>query len=309
MSPTIYNQSDLIELGKKFKTIGSRVLFITSNNRDEREPVELIKKLFIENSLTFIEHNQPENVNKKLLIDTIERAKNFNIQLIITIGQLNQRIAGRFISNELKLPYFEMLTSFDNPILLNPILPIPSRAYDNFELQPIETTVINGIISLESMVKNRSEAENTLSLISLIFDIAQLICCNTFDPYLVFEGKNLIERILESIKGNTNTVKELLYFGLSTARFNSLTDIYPQELTIICLLISNRFQLNRRILQAKILPWILDESFPELANTIREELSDYGVNGRISELGLSPNQLFSIDNISEKSTLILNNAF
>lgn len=309
MNPTIYNQSDLIDLGIKLKEIGTRVLLISSNNREERESIELIKKIFIENSLTFIEYNQSETLDKNLLKETVERSKNFNIQFIISIGQINQRISGRYISQELHLPYFEMVTSFDNPLLLNPVIPIPSRAYDSYELEDIEVTRIDGIVTLEHIVEKSSNPDKILCLISLIFEISQIICCNSADPYLESEGTYLIERILDIIKNNHINTKELFYIGLSCARFTSLTGSDPLELSIIALLISNRFKLNRRILQAKILPWILDESFPVLANRIREELSDYGTSGRVSELNLTPNQLFSIIDISEKSTYILNNAF
>lgn len=309
MNPTIFNQSDLIDLGEKLKTIGSRILFISSNLQEERETIELLKKIFIDNTLTFIEYNQPENINNNTLNKTIERAKNFDVQVILALGQINQRISGRYISQELKLPYFEILTSFDNPFLLNSFIPITNRVNDNYELLQISPSRIDGIVLMDNIITKKEKVDNVLNIVSLLFEITQILSLEKIDPYILHEGKHLIFRILDLVENENLSAKELFHLGLTTSRFMSLLERYIPELTIISWILSNRFKINRKIIQAKIIPWILDSVYPDISNQIRDVLSRYGIDGRLSELGISLNQLFSITNISDSSSSILNNAF
>lgn len=309
MNPTIFNQSDLIDLGEKLKTIGSRILFISSNLKEERETIELLKKIFIDNVITYIEHNQTENLNYVALNNTIERAKSFDVQTVLSLGQINQRVSGRYISQKLELPYFEVLTSFDNPFLLNSFIPIPNRVNDGYEIFYISPTRIDGIITTDIVINKNNKIDNILNVISLLFEISQILSLEKNDQYLHYEGQHLIRRILDYLQEENLSTKELCYLGLTTSRFLSLSDNITPELTVISWILSNRFKVNRKIIQAKILPWILDSIYPDISNKIRESLSSCGIDGRLSELGITLNQLFSITNISDSSNSILNNAF
>lgn len=308
VNPTLYNLSDLEDLGQKLQSVGSRALLVTPVARDLRESVQLVKDTLIKNSITFIDSDISEsNLNINNLDEVIERSNSFNIQLVISIGGISQRSAGRYISQELHLPYFEFLTEIDNSLLFNPDLAIPNRVKDGVDIIHINPSRIDCLLTIENSQEERTRIQHQLSLISLIFDLTQLLSSSS-DQYILDEAKSFIKRISFYILKDEYNTKEMFHMGIAAARICSLGESSIYSLSMYTWLLSIRYKINRYLIITKLLPWVLEESHPEVSSFIREKLSDFGVSGRLSDLGITLDQAFNIE-LDDHNAKIIDNAF
>lgn len=303
LSPTIYNQSELREFIKALKGKGTRILLLSSNLKEERESIELIKKEFISNSITYIDQNITKiNFNKEELTRIINRSRDFMIQAVLSIGTFNQHMAGRFINNELNLPLFEIYTNLESSYTLIPEIVIPARSFDKFNSEELSDMNLE-ILFLEKVVEAKTQTERVLCSTNIIFELANTMLSSRCS-YCYQEAKFLINRILEI---QELTTKELIHLNLTAAQITGLNSGERRDLSLISRLLSYRLNIERSTLTSKLIPWILEDINEELlANRVREKYSEIG--GRISELGPSLNQIFSVE-LEDRSARILDLAY
>jgi hypothetical protein len=309
ISPVIFTQWDLKDLGDELKRTTSRTLLISSTLREERLSLEVIKDLLTEYKVTFIECSFPvHEIALDVLNATIERARNFNVTSVISIGRTSQRMAGRYISNILYLPYYECISTYYNPLLLNSEIIFPNRVGNGYLSYILDRNLYKGVTIIERSVESFSLTEKKLHLINLLFDVSLLLAQNHSD-FLYREGENLFNRIISAWEKSFFNTKELFQLGLCSSILQSYLNLEDFEGAIIPWILGHRFKTNSFIIRARLLPWLLEEiNRDDLSMTVREIMGNDGAVGRLSELGITANQLLSIE-VSERNRRILEKAF
>lgn len=299
MNPEIiFSMDSYKSLGEKLKQSGNRVLLICSGARADRAPLEKIKDILSFNSLTFIQYNQSKNnLNNDNLNEIIERARNFSVTSIISLGDFNQIMAGRFIAEEMGIAYFEAPTSFYTPYLFIPSAIYSNRVGDGYENLKIEEYRINSIVVDPLLKKDLEELDYSLQSLSILLDLAQLFLAEDNNLISINESKNLFLRILDSLEKDSGSDTDMYRFGLTSCLYHQISSDIDLNLTLFSWVAGYRFKANPYLFSAKLLPWLLDMYEEEkLGARVRQILVKNNIDGRLTDLGFTLDQLKSVTN-------------
>ncbi|OQY38919.1 MAG: hypothetical protein B6229_04790 [Spirochaetaceae bacterium 4572_7] len=306
LSLSIGSCRDLIAIAKEY---GGRSLLICSPIED-RKAIELVKEQLKINKIIFIQEN---HINGHLNTDTlnkiVSRSKDFNLDSIISLGDFNQRMSGRFISEALNIPCFELPTIPSNPLLLYPKAIYSNRVGDDFATIHLNTERIKGIAIDPPLQRESTPMELLLSALAILQDLAQLFTLEN-NPIATLGSRTLFNQLLLDIEGDKLTLESLILYGTSASFYHAASKDIELHLTIYSWLLEYRFKYSYKLAIPKLLPWLLDNrQEPELATRVREILSNKKLDGRLVELGFSLEQLLSIVGHSTNIIDIIEKAF
>lgn len=312
MNPVIeYSLDSYKSLGNKLLSYGTRVLLICSGSNEERDALECIKTHMTENGLTFIQYNQlRNNLNRENLEQIIERAKDFSVSSVISFGNFEQIMSGRYISNALLLPYIELPNRFYIPYSLHNTVIFSNRVGDYFEKETIPQNLINEII-IDCNLAIKSEDQNfALSILSLLTDLAQLFLDTENNPVSATESRSLFIRTLEELEKKNMDINTYYTTGLTALAYHGMASVEELYITLFSWMAGYRFKCNPDLISAKLLPWLLDDANEqELSKRVQDILIKYNFDGRLTDLGFSLEQLLSLTDNREYTMKIIKQAF
>ncbi len=293
-----------IDLGNRLQEIGGRILLIGASDNKDKDSINELKKQLTGFNLTYIQCDQSDNfINKDYLEELQLRAENFNISSVISIGDFNQRMSGRFISQRLSLNYFELPTVAYNPYMLIPASIYSNRVGDNFDILNMNYDSINSIHIDKNFIRKMNDVEINLTGLSILFDLAQLFINPGNNFVAVTESKNLFTRLITDLENRTINLDSLLKYGITASFYHESSTDTELDLSIYSWLAGFRFKFNPKIMMAKLLPWLLDSNSENLlSGRVREFLNSSNITLRLVDLGFSIKQLTSI--CSNRSNII-----
>lgn len=312
MNPELTLKEDSYKnLGDKLVKAGNRILLICSGSRSERSSLDRIKELLTLNNLTYIQYNQlKENLNRDNLNQIIQRAKDFNVLSVITLGDFEQLMAGRYISETLQLPCFELPTNFYSPYLLSPLSIFSNRVEDGYECENISKNRVQSITVDRGLQKDLDELENILSVLSILVDLSQLFISTNNNLISKNESRNLFIRILELLESGVESIDKLYSMGLTASLYQQISSETELYLTLFSWVAGYRFKKSPYIFSVKLLPWFLIENDEEeLGERVKEILLNHNLHGRLTELGITLEQLISVAGGIESTINIIKKAF
>lgn len=284
------------DLGRKLKDLGGRILLICSLAPEDRESIIKVKSQLTANKLTFIQYDLNGNfVNKDNLDKLQERAENFNVSTVVSVGDLPQRMSGRFVSQQLSLNYFELPTLPNYSYLLIPKSIFSNRIGNDYDIQFLSTDRINSINIDLSLLRDCDDKAKSIEALTILFNLAQLFTNSNNNFISITESRNLFERILIDLENDNINLENLIRYSLTAAMLHGASSDIELNLTIYSWISSYRFNFNSNIACAKILPCLLDEfNENDLAIRIRELHTKLSISSRLTDLGFTPDQLLDI---------------
>lgn len=310
-SPEIHFDIDVYKrLGERVASYGGRVLLIYSQSSLDNSSIETIKDEFKKHKITFIQSAVSSDfVNREELELIQERAENFFVSIVIAIGDFNQRMCGRFLSQRLSLKYFEIPTTLHNTSLLCPISVYSNRVGSSYELMHIAD---NRLLSIEldpSLIRNYDEMDRKLELISILFDLAQLFSNEENNIVSKNESLHLFTRLFSDLKEVRLAPEEIMISSLTAMMYMGASTSCEMSLTYSSLLIAKRFDLDHRVIQAVFLPHIINSRFEELSIEVRDCFDQLKLPKRLADLNITRTQLQEICPNIESVQNVFENTF
>lgn len=298
-------------LGEQILKSGNRTLLICSGLNSDRSSLSRLKDQLALINITFIQYNQlKENLNRDNLNQIIQRAKDFNVSSIISLGEFNQIMAGRYIAEILDLPYYELPTLFHTPFLLFPYSIYSNRVGDSIEIKNIDNRRVSQILVDISLKRELDPLDYTLTSLSILMDLAQLFISQKNHTVSSCESENLFFRVLDSIEKKSGSDSELYRYGLTTSLYHEISTETELNLTLFSWIAGYRFKTNPQIFVAKLLPWFLEMNDREdISSRIRNILLEYNLDGRLTDLGFTLEQLISTAGDNEETISVIKKAF
>lgn len=312
INPELTYDSDAhFELGNKLKEIGGRILLISSVNQKDKTSLLSFKKVLKNNNITFIQCDLPQGIiNSDELNKLLNRAESFSVTSIVALGDISERMSGRYIANKLLLNYFELLTTFNNPYLLIPKSVFSNRVGDEIEVVNFSNETINGIYIDINYVRILDEFEIILNSLAILLDLSHLFINKRNNIISSTQSKILFLSLLDDIENDNLTNENLFIYGITTALYHGASTDIELNLTIYSLMAGYRFKCNPHILSSKLLPWYLDTGDDEsISLRIREVLDRLKISCRLTDLGFTLKQLTSINSSNSETMAIIEKAF
>ncbi|QEN04493.1 hypothetical protein EW093_07195 [Thiospirochaeta perfilievii] len=311
-SPELYiNSNTPLELGNKLKDIGGRILLICSTNVKDKHSIETLKKSLKSINLTFIQYDQKSNfISHDELKELQIRAENFNVSSIISIGDINERMSGRYLAQTLSLYYFELPTTYNNPYLLIPQAIFANRIGTKSQSINLSYDRINSIEIANDFLRQEDDIDSTLNSISMLLVLAELFTNKENNPIAKYESRNLFLRLLDDVDNKNINSNNLLRYGLTVALYHGASTLSELNITEYTWLVGSRFKCSPHIIGTKLLPRLLEiNNEEELSIKIMELLHSNGLSNRLADLGYTLKQFSEINSDNSKTMEVVERAF
>lgn len=300
-----------MDLGRKLQDFGGRILLICSVNPKDKNSIKQLKQQLISFNFTFIQCDQPQGFISRDELNKLQiRAENFDVTSVIALGDLTQRMSGRFISQRLSLNYFELPTIFNNPYLLVPQAIFSNRVGNSSEMIYLASDRINGIDIDINFLRVQDDYDITLNSLSILLDLAHLFIKKENNIIAKTESRQLFLRLLTDLENVDLGISALYQYGLTAALYHGASSDIDLNVTIYSWIAGGRFKCDPNIISAKLLPWFLDRANEdELSLRVREILDKLGISCRLTDLGFTLKQLCEIESNNQDTISLVEKAF
>lgn len=310
-SPDINFDAEVYKtMGEKLASYGGRILLIYSQSSQDNSSINRIKDEFKKYNITFIQSAVSSDfINREELEQLQIRAENFFVSIIISIGDFNQRMCGRYLAQRLSLKYFEIPTVLHNTSLLCPLAIYSNRVGNDYELMHIAD---NRLLSVELdpvLLRPTNNIERKMEMISILFDLSQLFVSESNNIISHNESLNLFYRVFADLKQERLAPEEIMISSLTAMMYLGASTSCEMDLTYSSMLIAKRFNIDYRLIQAIMIPKIISSYNEDLAIEVRDLLDTIQLPQRLADLNITKKQLQEICSSREYVQLIIEKSY
>jgi len=267
------------DLGSRLSDLGGRILLICSLNPEDRESIAKIKAQLTQSKITFIQCDQNGSFINRDDLETLQvRAENFNVSTVVSIGDIPQRMSGRFVSQRLSLHYIEIPTTLNLPYLLVPQSIFSNRIGNDYEIQNLSPERIKSIDIDSSLLRKSDSMKSSLTALSILLDLSHLFTDPENNTISANESKNLFLRLLCDLEEDKMNTEKLSIYSITAAMYHGASSDIELNISLYTFVAGYRFGFNSNLARAKILPYFLDDKNEhELSLRVRELLGKIGI--------------------------------